>query len=317
MTSETISDLFHSGGLLIRPSVRPQAIAELETGTIISLFEKHGVLIFRDFDLAPERVSSVTDRFTEVYAPDALRRATRFDQKVMHNVDHGNAAVPLHSEASFAASWPEIVWFYCVTPPSSGGCTTLCDGIKLWRGLSEGSRAAFLAQPLRYDVAIPIGDGQSRKGTEPWPSAVPGISGQLNWDEGIVSLTILRYAVHQTRMAGNLCCANHLLARGEPQIKSLSMADGSPLPSAALAELQSAADKLTFDVNWNAGDLAMIDNMRFMHGRRAYDPGVKRDIIQVQTQRASFAYGASTRRPRSAPAASPTNPATGRAETGR
>ena len=43
-------------------------------------------------------------------------------------------------------------------------------------------------------------------------------------------------------------------------------------------------------------DFVMIDNKRFMHGRRAYKKGINRDIVIVQTQRASFAYGATTRK---------------------
>ena len=40
----------------------------------------------------------------------------------------------------------------------------------------------------------------------------------------------------------------------------------------------------------------MIDNKRFMHGRRAFDKGTKRDIVIVQTERASFGYGSTTRK---------------------
>ena len=43
-------------------------------------------------------------------------------------------------------------------------------------------------------------------------------------------------------------------------------------------------------------DLLMIDNKRFMHGRRAFDKSIKRDIVIVQTQRASFGYGSTTRK---------------------
>lgn len=44
-----------------------------------------------------------------------------------------------------------------------------------------------------------------------------------------------------------------------------------------------------------AGDLVMIDNRRFMHGRRAYPANDPRDIVQIQSTRASFPYGATTR----------------------
>jgi alpha-ketoglutarate-dependent taurine dioxygenase len=298
MNCESISDLFHGGGLLIRPSFAGQAVSELDRDQIIALFEKHGVLLFRGFEIAPEKLSAITDRFTEFYAGDAVRRAPRFGQRMIRDVDSGHSEVPLHSEASFAASWPEIVWFYCSVPPVAGGSTTVCDGARLWQSLSGNTQAAFLAQPLRYEVAIEMGESASH-GIEPWPSKSPGVSGHINWDTGVISLAILRYAVHETRTPGSLCFANHLLANGEPQVKKLTMADGTPIGPEALSEIKSIGEKLTFEVRWESRDLVMLDNIRVMHGRRAYDNNIKRDIVQIQTQRASFAYGSTTRRSRS------------------
>ena len=39
----------------------------------------------------------------------------------------------------------------------------------------------------------------------------------------------------------------------------------------------------------------MIDNKRIMHGRRKILDGEKRDILNIQTLRASFGFGATTR----------------------
>ena len=48
-------------------------------------------------------------------------------------------------------------------------------------------------------------------------------------------------------------------------------------------------------IAWQPRDLLMIDNRRFMHGRRAFEADDVRDISIVQVLRASFAFGASTR----------------------
>jgi len=39
----------------------------------------------------------------------------------------------------------------------------------------------------------------------------------------------------------------------------------------------------------------MIDNKRFLHGRRSFAKGINRDIVIVQTERANFGYGSTTR----------------------
>jgi alpha-ketoglutarate-dependent taurine dioxygenase len=295
MNSEPLSDLFQGGGLLLRPSRSGESVFDLDKGEIVSLFEKHGTLVFRGFDLAPEKIPLLTDRFTESYAGDAIRRSARFGQRIIRDVDQGHHDVPLHSEASFAASWPEIVWFYCNIPPAQGGATTLCDGLRLWQKLPAKMQNTFIAQPLRYEVAIDIGASGSR-GVEPWPSKSPGTSGHIDWDAGAIRLAILRFAANEARTPGSLCFANHLLAAGELQIRKVTLADGTAIASETLSEIAAIAAKLTFEQRWEPKDLLMIDNVRFMHGRRAYADGAERDIVQIQTQRASFAYGATTRR---------------------
>ena len=62
-----------------------------------------------------------------------------------------------------------------------------------------------------------------------------------------------------------------------------------------MEEIRSKSNDLTYDHKWKKGDLVMIDNKRFMHGRRQYNKKDKRQIAIAQTLRANFGYG-STRR---------------------
>ena len=39
----------------------------------------------------------------------------------------------------------------------------------------------------------------------------------------------------------------------------------------------------------------MVDNLRFLHGRRAYDKDDPRELFVIQSERASFGYGSTTR----------------------
>ena len=113
MITEPLTDLFDGGGLLITPFSNKKII-DLDYNEIVILFERYGVLLFRGFELEANEISNVTNIYTQSYANDAIRRDSRFDQKVVRDVDLGNDAHTLHSEASYSASaWPEIIWFYC------------------------------------------------------------------------------------------------------------------------------------------------------------------------------------------------------------
>ena len=139
MITEPLTDLFEGGGLLITPSSNKKII-DLDYNEIVTLFERHGIILFRGFDIDAYEITKVTDIYTEKYAVDANRRAARFKQRVVRDVDYqniekGDSSVLLHSEASFTPAWPEIIWFYCHIPPLDGGNTILCDGVKLWEKL--------------------------------------------------------------------------------------------------------------------------------------------------------------------------------------
>ena len=60
--------------------------------------------------------------------------------------------------------------------------------------------------------------------------------------------------------------------------------------------VKNVSDKLIFELQWKKYDLVMLDNKRFMHGRRKFNFKEKRDILNIQTSKANFAYGATTRK---------------------
>lgn len=298
MLNAHLEPLFDDVGTIVTPDRAGLRISDLDQQDVIRLFERTGVVLFRGFDITPESLPAVTDLYTETYSGDAERRAQRFDQRIIRNVDMGARAVLLHSEASFTPAWPEIIWFFCVTPPEKDGATTICDGIAAWSALSNRTKDFFQLNPVRYDLRVPIGQKRPGRGTKPWMYNSLGVGdAMIDWDAGVTHLTQVRSAVTEGRTKNTLCFANHLIVHmdSEDQLINRSLLDGSPLPSDVMDEIRSVTDRHTHEILWQAGDVAMIDNKRVMHGRRAYEAGDRRDIVIVQTARASFAYGATTR----------------------
>jgi hypothetical protein len=52
--------------------------------------------------------------------------------------------------------------------------------------------------------------------------------------------------------------------------KSISFGDGSVIPVATMDRVIALADALTFDLVWQTGDVALVDNFLVMHGRHPY-----------------------------------------------
>ena len=111
-----------NSGVLIKSNKR-NSLNVLSRNDIINLFLKNGCIIFKGFNLNPKSLLDFTNKFTYIYANDANRRTEVYDKKIK-TVDEGNQEMPLHSEASYSPSWPEIIWFYCVKPPKKSGWTT-------------------------------------------------------------------------------------------------------------------------------------------------------------------------------------------------
>ena len=299
MITKPLTDLFEGGGLLIT-STSNKKITDLNYSEIVTLFERYGVLLFRGFELDPHEIQNVTNIYTQSYANDAIRRDSRFGQKIVRDVDLGNDAHTLHSEASYSASaWPEIIWFFCNIAPQKNGATILCDGQKLWKNLSSDTKTFFLAEPLSFDLEITFGKPRKGRGKQIWMSNTTGTKGFINWETGSFEFMQLMYAVNESRSGKELCFANHLLAElgKDPQIKNKFMKtmSGEKVPDQFVDEVKQKSSELTFEQYWQDHDLIMIDNKRFMHGRRAFEKNCIREILVVQTSRASFGFGATTR----------------------
>ena len=52
--------------------------------------------------------------------------------------------------------------------------------------------------------------------------------------------------------------------------KSVCFGDGSDFNSKDMNSLIRISDQLTFDLNWQTGDVALVDNFLVMHGRKPY-----------------------------------------------
>ena len=327
MIENTISDKFFEGGLIINPS-DSENIQKLDYDTIVKLFEKNGVILFRDFNLKPEEITEITDLYTQRYAHDALRRASRMGQKLLRTVDYDShdallrghgitqpdmvkkkdedwkedydnyEEMSLHSDGSYAPDYPEIIWFFCNEFFTNGrGCTTLCDGIKLWDNLSYETKNFFLLNPIRYKLKIPISEKKIGNGTKKWLINQQGAGdGLLDLSNGLLNITQIRFAVHPSRLPNKMCFSNHVLYRDtDPNILEWGTIDGNKIPQNVLDEVKEKSKELTYDLDWKKKDLIMLDNMRFTHGRRAFKKSDKRDIMTVESSSANFGYGSTTR----------------------
>ena len=295
MKTSILSKKIYQGGCLIEPS-NEKTIFQLKKKELANIFERKGLIIFRNFNLKKENITKFTDIFTEQYANDAMRRSSRLKDKKIRDVDPGNFEMPLHSEASYSPSWPEIIWFYCNIAPKKSGKTTVCDGKSIYDNLSVNEKKFFLENQILYDLKIPFGEKNkekkvNKKSLKPWHIDHPGVKDCfIDFLNKEVMFKLKRYAVSKLNSSDELAFVNHLqiILDRDPQVIKITMEDGKKFPNKIMKKVKKVSDEFTVDINWKDGDLCMINNKRFMHGRRKISFKEKRDIVVIQTLKSNF-----------------------------
>ena len=262
--------------------------------SVIEAFEKYGLLKFTN--VKNEFIKFVT-QFTHSFANDARRRQERMNDKNIRNVDGGKKKIYLHSEASFTPSQPEIVWFYCISPPETdSGHTLYCDGIELWEKIPAKLKLFFLENPILYRLKIPIYLPQKKKNLKRnWYLESPGVKNCiLDYNDHTLNFDFFKFTLEKSRIQNKYCFANHLFIplSSEPQILKRTFLNNKNISEADFKVLIDLADKNTKYIKWKANELVMMDNLRFMHGRAPIDRKEnQRDIVVVQSMRSNFGYG--------------------------
>lgn len=265
-----------------RPYALLQATTEtspLDTSadTVMALFKAHGALLLRGFRTDIGNLHAFTGQFCSgsVFneSPDRL---TLDAQHNIQSVNTGTLPFPLHPELSREPWKPDVCFFACIVPPRALGATTVCDGVELVRRLPPALRDQLAARRLRYIQPVSANILEFWLGT-PTPteaqlaSPPPHCPYSFGRFEGHLVRIFTRPALHLPMFTAAPAFGNFLLfsyfynrVRGYP-----SFEDGTFVPTEWLEIIKATGDALTAAIAWQAGDLLMLDNSRFLHGRTA------------------------------------------------
>ena len=251
-------------------------LAGLHAPAVEAAFRQYGALLFRGFRLELDEFSAFTSRFCARFVRnESGRRAQVSHDGTTQTVNIGREAFPLHPELSRVPWRPDIAWFACASPPAAGGGETLlCDGVRIAAGLAPATRAALEGRALLYREETPRAAFADLLGV---PDPSPALLEQLSTTAPFrferhgdrFFRSFVRPFLHRPLFTEALAFGNFLLfarymlnARGYP-----TFADGSVVPDELCEEIRRVSDALTVAHRWQQGDILMVDNSRFMHGR--------------------------------------------------
>ena len=260
---------------------------------------EYGSILFRDF---PLKSDADFDAFISAFElpnfkyEDSLSNAVRTNRT--ERVFTANEAPPevtifLHHEMAQTPIYPSKLFFFCEQAAETGGATPLCRSDVLFEMLEE--RCPEFAKNceekgLLYSNIMPGNDDPNSGMGRSWQStfsvstreeaeeALAKLGYTHEWleDDCLRATTPVLQAVRNLEN-GRKAFFNQLIAafkgwkdeRNDPA-KAITFGDGSPLDPAHANLAADLAEEITFDVPWQTGDVAMVDNYVTMHGRRTF-----------------------------------------------
>lgn len=260
----------HSSARMVVREESPR-LTDLPLPAVRDLFKEAGLILFRGFEGGAEKFKAFAGQFTRRFLRD-LGGSKTLDvggDYVQTLVAAGNPQ-DLHCESARGPNPPDLLWFHCLTPARTGGETTFADGVEIWQRLSEPTRSLFLASRLRYTEVLP--PEQWRVGLKLFFLAeldhlnLGGTTFHFQ-EDGTLRMEFVTSAVRRTRWGRRLTFTNSLTG---PYPGRVAFEDGTPVPAGIMAEIKTAHEQLIDQIGWQPGDLLMLDNSRYMHGRRGF-----------------------------------------------
>ncbi len=255
------------------------------------LFSGFHVSAVEDFDIAVESYGAENFPYQE-----SLSNAVRIN--LTPRVFTANEAPPetsifLHHEMAQTPIYPSRLFFYCNIAANEGGATPLCRSDILLSKLEEAEPElveAFATKGVRYTNVMPAADDPGSGQGRSWRSTLnapdrkaaekrlDALGYDWEWqDDGTLRVTSPRLDAVRTLPDGRRVFFNQLIAayrgwadkRNDPS-KSICFGDGSPIAAESMATAIGLADDLSYDLQWQDGDVALVDNFMVMHGRRPF-----------------------------------------------
>ena len=258
-----------------------------------------GAILFRGF---PVNTPEDFDRFIAAFGwanfpyEESLSNAVRSNKTP--RVFTANEAPPdihifLHHELAQTPIHPSRLFFFCEQPAETGGATPLCRSDVLWNRLAalcpEFARNCE-TKGLRYSHVMP-GENDPKSGMgRSWQSTLRAETkeeaehrlSKLKYDwtwqpDGSLRVTTPVLPAVRKLPDGRTTFFNQLIAafsgwkddRNDPS-KAITFGDGTPLDAEPAKAAARLGEELSFDVPWQRGDVALVDNYVTMHGRRPF-----------------------------------------------
>lgn len=256
----------------------------------------HGAVLFRGYKSRGARVcEGVLRQFSDSLLDDAYWSTPRKNvkNKTFTATEYPpSLEIELHSEMAYMQTWPRLLCFHAIRVAESGGETTIGD-------LGEISDALASVLPMfesgvgyrrTYVPSIDIAwqtafQTSSRAEVE---SVAKRFDMRLEWIGSDILQTYHRaqgllataegkplwfnqaHVFHPATLSREVRASLEDVFGPEMLPRVSTFSDGTVIPDQVVHEVCSELQSASVGVEWQSGDVLLLDNTRFMHGRRPF-----------------------------------------------
>ncbi|MGV9452192.1 TauD/TfdA family dioxygenase [Streptomyces sp. NPDC003635] len=265
------------------------------------LLEETGAVLFRGFDVLSidefeDVARSLLGELAAYKGGDAPRHAER---GLVYNASGPDRtrAVRAHNELSYAPWHPSTLIFGCSVVAEEGGATTIVDGHRVYSSLPPEVRDAFRERGVSYIQHLPHAAGDP-SGIKSWPETFETDSKDDVMEHCLASYTSAKWTplglLTTNRTPGTVEVGadgrqawfnqTHIWRKDPSTVPDVTdmerwetwigygatFGDGTEIPGAYMDQVRDTLESCEVAVQWEAGDVLLVDNRAAMHGRHPY-----------------------------------------------
>jgi alpha-ketoglutarate-dependent taurine dioxygenase len=264
-----------------------KSLLSIDESMIVPMYKEYGAILLRGYTLNLESFRGLVRKFCicSIFNESPDRELLDVENNIQ-TVFGGSDALPLHAEMSRDPWAPDVCFFGCLSQPTEGGETVICDGIEIADNMEQELfdifeprrllHAQFATPKLcEYWLGTPAPDDSILQNP---PESCPYSFFRVN---GRIVRSFTRPVLRSPMFSDELGFVNFLLyARYQLRITNFPVFDNREIiPDSLTDAVKSICDEIAVPVKWQKGDVVMIDNTRFMHARNAIVDVRERRII--------------------------------------
>ncbi len=268
---------------------------------------ENGALLIRGLNIADDGAfgEALKILFGEELIKYTYRSTPRseINEKNVYSATEYHASEPIlqHNENAYSNVWPMRIGFTCLIPADKMGNTPISDSRLAYKLIPTEIREEFERKGVMYvrnysEIDLPWEEVFQTNDKAEVEHFCKNNALLFEWKPDGLRTKQINQATVMHPKTGEMVWFNqaHLFHSSglNPEIRegllellgeenlprNAYFGDGSPIDEAALAIIRQVFDDTKFSFQWQKGDLLLLDNMLFTHGREPYE-GTRKVLV--------------------------------------